>query len=70
MGIAWPPLADKKITVERAFDLPFLAFELERAADGASEYIDHHESGNDIDMHIPESECMFLGRNLDKTLTP
>jgi len=28
MGIAWPLLVDKKITVERAIDLPFLAFAL------------------------------------------
>jgi len=32
MGIAWPLLVEKKITVERALDLPFLAFALGRVA--------------------------------------
>lgn len=64
-GIAWPLLADKKITVERAVDLPFLAFALGRAAGGAGEYLDHRESGTDMDMRIPVSECQFLGRVQD-----
>jgi hypothetical protein len=34
MGIAWPLLVDKKITVQRAVDLPFLAFALGRVAGG------------------------------------
>jgi len=57
MGIAWPLLIDKKITVERAIDLPFLAFALGRVAGGAGEYLDHRESGTDMDMRIPVSNA-------------
>lgn len=62
MGIAWPLLVDKRITVERAVDLPFLAFALGRCAGGAGEYLDHRESGTDMDMRVPTKECVFLGR--------
>jgi len=65
MGIAWPLLVDKKITVERAVDLPFLAFALGRSAGGAGEYLDHRESGTDMDMRVPVKECVFLGRAQD-----
>jgi succinyl-CoA synthetase alpha subunit len=65
MGIAWPLLIDRKITVDRAVDLPFLAFALGRVAGGAGEYLDHRESGTDMDMRIPVSECKFLGRVQD-----
>ena len=65
MGIAWPLLVDKKITVERAVQLPFLAFALGRVAGGAGEYLDHRESGTDMDMRIPVDECMYLGRIQD-----
>lgn len=65
MGIAWPLLIDRKITVERAVDLPFLTFALGRVAGGAGEYLDHRESGTDMDMRIPVSECQFLGRVQD-----
>ncbi len=65
MGIAWPLLVDKKITVERAVQLPFLAFALGRVAGGAGEYLDHRENGTDMDMRIPVSECMYLGRIKD-----
>ena len=65
MGIAWPLLADKKITIERAVDLPFLAFALGRVAGGAGEYLDHRECGTDMDMRIPVKECVFLGRVQD-----
>ncbi len=62
MGIAWPLLVDNKISVERAVDLPFLAFALGRVAGGASEYLDHRESGTNMDMRVPVSECRFIGR--------
>jgi succinyl-CoA synthetase alpha subunit len=65
LGIAWPLLVDKKITIERAVDLPFLAFALGRVAGGAGEYLDHRESGTDMDMRIPVNECVFLGRVQD-----
>ena len=62
MGIAWPLLVDKKITVDRAIDLPFLTFALGRVAGGAAEYLDHRESGTDMDMRVPVSECKALTR--------
>ena len=65
MAIAWPMLMDKKITLERALDLPFLTFALGRAAGGAGEYLDHRESGTDMDMRVLVEECRYLGRNLD-----
>ncbi len=65
MGIAWPLLIDKKITVQRAVDLPFLAFALGRVAGGAGEYLDHRESGTDMDMRVPVEECQILGRAQD-----
>ncbi|MBT3194264.1 MAG: hypothetical protein HN341_17095 [Verrucomicrobia bacterium] len=65
MGIAWPLLVDKKITVERAIDLPFLAFALGRVAGGAGEYLDHRDSGTAMDMRVPVNECRFLGRDQD-----
>jgi citrate synthase len=65
MAIAWPLLADKKITVDRAVDLPFMAFALGRVAGGAGEYLDHRDSGTAMDMRVPVSECRFIGRNQD-----
>jgi len=65
MGIAWPMLVDKKITIERAIDLPFLAFALGRVAGGAGEYLDHRETGSAMDMRVPVKECRFLGREQD-----
>jgi succinyl-CoA synthetase alpha subunit/citrate synthase len=62
MGIAWPFLVEKKITVDRAVDLPFLTFALGRVAGGAAEYLDHRESGTDMDMRVPVSECKELTR--------
>ena len=65
MGIAWPLLVDKKITLERAIDLPFMAFALGRVAGGAGEYLDHRDSGTAMDMRVPVNECRFLGRDQD-----
>ncbi|MBN2473866.1 MAG: hypothetical protein JXB62_04625 [Pirellulales bacterium] len=65
MGITWPLLVEHKITVDRAIDLPFLAFALGRVAGGASEYLDHRESGTSMDMRVPVAECRFLGRPHD-----
>lgn len=65
MGIVWPMLVDKKITIERVRDLPFLAFALGRVAGGAGEYLDHRETGTAMDMRVPVGECQFLGREQD-----
>lgn len=65
LGIAWPWLVERKITVDRALDLPFLAFALGRVAGGAGEYLDHRETGTEMDMRVPVSECRTLGRAKD-----
>ncbi|MEE8450398.1 MAG: hypothetical protein V3R99_00735, partial [Thermoguttaceae bacterium] len=65
MAICWPLLVENKISVERAVDLPFLTFALGRVAGGASEFLDHRESGTAMDMRIPVAECRFLGRPQD-----
>jgi succinyl-CoA synthetase alpha subunit len=65
MGIAWPLLLEKKLSAERAIDLPFLAFALGRVAGGAGEYLDHRDHGTAMDMRIPVSECSFYGKNKD-----
>jgi citrate synthase len=62
LGIAWPLLIEKKITIERAVDLPMLTFALGRVAGGAGEFLDRRESGTAMDMRVPVSECVFLGR--------
>jgi len=65
MGICWPLLNDKKITVERARHIPFLAFALGRAAGGAAEYLDHTDHGSPMDMRIPIDECEALSHPQD-----
>ena len=65
LGIAWPMLVDRQITMERAYDLPFLTFVLGRVAGGAAEYLDHRESGTDMDMRTPNSDCRMLTRPRD-----
>ena len=65
MGMAWPLLVEKKITVERALDLPFLTFALGRVVGGAAEYLDHRESGTDMDMRVPVAECKAMVRARD-----
>jgi citrate synthase len=65
LGLAWPLLVEKRITIDRAVDLPFLTFALGRVAGGAAEYLDHRESGTDMDMRVPVSECKALTRPRD-----
>lgn len=65
MGIAWPLLVEHKISVARVLDLSFLTFALGRVAGGASEYLDHRETGTTMDMRVPVAECRFLGRLQD-----
>ncbi len=65
MGLAWPLLVEKKISVDRATDLPFIAFALGRVAGGAGEYLDHRDHGTGMDMRIPVSECTFYGKDKD-----
>ncbi len=65
MGCTWPLLVEKKITMDRAVDLPFITFALGRVAGGAAEYLDHRDFGTDMDMRVPVSECKMLTRPRD-----
>ncbi|MBT3378537.1 MAG: hypothetical protein HN742_24975 [Lentisphaerae bacterium] len=65
LGIAWPLLREKKITYQRAVDLPFLAFALGRAAGGGGEYLDHSDYGQPMDMRIPASETKAMVKDRD-----
>ncbi len=65
LGITWPMLIEKKITIARAEAIPFLAFALGRAAGGAAEYLDHQDFGTPMDMRIPASETKALVRPKD-----
>jgi succinyl-CoA synthetase alpha subunit len=60
LGVAWPLLLEKRITVDRALDLPVLTFALGRVAGGAAEYLDHRESGTEMDMRVSVQECQAL----------
>ncbi|KPJ89657.1 MAG: hypothetical protein AMS17_00925 [Spirochaetes bacterium DG_61] len=62
LGICWRKIREKQMTVSRAFDIPFLAFALGRAAGGAGEYLDHQDYGTEMDMRIPVTECRSLTR--------
>jgi len=60
LGICWPLLLDKKITVARVKRIAMAAFALGRAAGGASEYFDHADFGQPMDMRISVTECQSL----------
>ncbi len=62
LGICWKALREKRMTIQRAVDLPFVAFALGRAAGGAGEFLDHQDSGTDMDMRVPTGECRALTR--------
>jgi succinyl-CoA synthetase alpha subunit len=65
LGMAWPLLVGRQISIERAADLPFITFALGRVAGGAAEYLDHREYGTDMDMRVPTDECKALSRSKD-----
>ncbi len=60
LGICWPLLCEKKLSVERAKNIAVAAFALGRVAGGASEYFDHADFGEPMDMRIPVAECVAL----------
>jgi succinyl-CoA synthetase alpha subunit/citrate synthase len=60
LGICWQRIQTKQMTIERATDIPFLAFSLGRVAGGAGEFLDHQDYGTDMDMRIPVDECRVL----------
>lgn len=65
LGVCWPLLCEKRITVDRAQQIAMAAFALGRAAGGVSEYFDHHEFGQPMDMRLPVSECVALTPDAD-----
>lgn len=60
LGICWRHLYEKRMTVQRATELPFAAFALGRVAGGAGEYLDHTDYGKEMDMRVPTKECISL----------
>ncbi len=66
LGICWPLLCEKRLTAERAKQIPVAAFALGRAAGGAGEYFDHADFGQPMDMRIPVSECASLTANAEE----
>jgi len=65
LGICWPLLCEKKLSVDRAKNIAVAAFALGRAAGGASEYFDHTDFGQPMDMRIPVSECAALSPDVE-----
>jgi succinyl-CoA synthetase alpha subunit len=65
LGICWPLLCEKKITIDRVMKIAFLGFVLGRTAGGAAEYLDHNDYGSPMDMRIPVSECESLVMPVD-----
>ncbi|MBU4199297.1 MAG: hypothetical protein KKE37_06865 [Verrucomicrobia bacterium] len=65
LGICWKFLKEKRITLQRATDLPLVAFALGRAAGAAGEFLDHEDHGTDMDMRVPTSECEILTKPRD-----
>ena len=62
LGICWRHLRENRMTIERAKNIPFIAFAIGRAAGGAGEYLDHQDFGTRMDMRVPVSECKALSK--------
>ena len=60
LGICWQRVKEKRMTLKRAVDIPFIAFALGRVAGGAGEFLDHQDFGTDMDMRVPARECKAL----------
>ena len=60
LGICWSQIREKKMTMTRVVDIPFIAFALGRVAGGAGEFLDHQDFGTEMDMRIPVNECRTL----------
>jgi succinyl-CoA synthetase alpha subunit len=60
LAVCWRHLRAKRMTVERARDIPFVAFALGRAAGGAGEFLDHQDFGTQMDMRISVKDCKEL----------
>lgn len=68
LGICWPLLCEKRLTVERARHIAVAAFALGRAAGGASEYFDHADFGQPMDMRLAVDQCVSLTPDADLDL--
>jgi succinyl-CoA synthetase alpha subunit/citrate synthase len=66
LGICWPLLCEKKLTVDRAKNIAVAAFALGRVAGGAGEYFDHADFGQPLDMRIAVSECASLSPDIEE----
>ena len=66
LGICWPLLCEKKLSTERAKSIAMAAFALGRVAGGASEYFDHADFGQPMDMRIPVKECATLTADVEE----
>jgi citrate synthase len=66
LGICWPLLCEKRLSVDRAKNIAVAAFALGRAAGGAGEYFDHADFGQPMDMRIPVSECTALSGDVEE----
>lgn len=62
LGICWRHLREKRMTIQRAACMPFVAFALGRAAGGAGEYLDHQDYGKEMDMRVPTKDCLALSK--------
>jgi succinyl-CoA synthetase alpha subunit/citrate synthase len=66
LGICWPLLCEKRMSIDRAKNIAVAAFALGRAAGGVGEYFDHADFGQAMDMRIPVSECTALTANVEE----
>jgi len=65
LGVCWPLLCEKKLSVERVKNIAVAAFALGRAAGGVGEYFDHADFGEPMDMRIAVNECIALSADAD-----
>jgi citrate synthase len=63
LGICWRHLKDKRMSRQRAINMPFVAFALGRVAGGAGEYLDHQDYGKEMDMRVPVKDCRSLTKD-------
>ncbi|AQT70286.1 Succinyl-CoA ligase [ADP-forming] subunit alpha [Anaerohalosphaera lusitana] len=65
LGVLWPALKEKRLTVRRVCDVAFMVFAMGRVGGAGAEYLDHQDFGSPMDMRIPVSECVTLTRSAD-----
>jgi len=65
LGLCWPALKEKRITVRRVCDIAFMVFALGRSAGAGGEFLDHQDFGMPMDMRVGIDECIDLSRAKD-----